>query len=799
MSVHSQYDDETPKTRPSSATTRSLEAATIRSLERRSQFLALGLAVVTLLLVVLGAVGLLLYSQEQKARKAEASRRAAELEHDVSVALNDAKVQFDQGKSVSDQPDKWRPLLVAASESAKRAEGLLKAGDAKEEQKQKAQALRAELDQAQKSLELLAKLDDIRLRDSDLPGSYARAFKDFGADVRILDPALSAKKLQLLSNRDAVLDRILDWADATTDAGERRHLYDTVKGAAPDPSDLKDIAKAKDDQDKAALMKIATERDLPAFPPRTLCRLAVGLQQMGAEAEAEKVLRKGQQRNPQDFWIALTLGSLLQQRDTPKDRDDALRFLTAAAALKPPSVILYNRLGLALRAVGDLDGAIDAYLKALDCDRDNVPVLNNLGFAYLRKGDVDDAVQRYEEAIRIDPKRAESHINMGDALRTKGDLAGAALAFRKALEINDKLATAHTDLGLVYAAQGEIDLAIAEHEKALVLEPKSVKAHNNLGDAQLKKGDVEEALQTFQKALEIDQRFPQTHLNIGTALLIHGDVEGAIHSYQRAVELDPSDSVAQVWLGWAYWVKGDSANAARTFRTALDLNPKAALAYIYLGNALVEKGQLAEAVNLLKDGITKVDPKDPLLPEVKRNQADYQAWFTTLDARLQPILNGEDRPTGSEEQISLARMCQHYKHLYVNAAVFYGNAFDKRPELADVRTHNRLEAACAAVLAGTAQGEDNASLSDRARLGWRERARGWLEEDLAQWAKIASSGKWADRQFVRAGLLAMKQERDLSAVRNKDALQKLTESERALWQKFWEDVDALLNQLKQKK
>ena len=41
--------------------------------------------------------------------------------------------------------------------------------------------------------------------------------------------------------------------------------------------------------------------------------------------------------------------------------------------------------------------------------------------------------------------------------------------------------------------------------------------------------------------------------------------------------------------------------------------------------------------------------------------------------------------------------------------------------------------------------------------------------------------------------------RNLAAVRNKEALQKLPEAERDEWQKFWEDVDGALNQLKQKK
>jgi len=171
-----------------------------------------------------------------------------------------------------------------------------------------------------------------------------------------------------------------------------------------------------------------------------------------------------------------------------------------------------------------------------------------------------------------------------------------------------------------------------------------------------------------------------------------------------------------------------------------------------------------------------------------------------LDARLRPVLIGEERVTGPDEQVSLARMCLHYKHMYATAAVFYGDAFAVRPELAnDLALENRFDAARAAVLAGTGQGEDNSPLSNLDRQTWRERARNWLKENLADLAKLAASDKVAARQAARYALLRWKQERDLRAVRNKEALEKLAEGERVVWQKFWDEVDAVLQQTRQKK
>jgi hypothetical protein len=172
---------------------------------------------------------------------------------------------------------------------------------------------------------------------------------------------------------------------------------------------------------------------------------------------------------------------------------------------------------------------------------------------------------------------------------------------------------------------------------------------------------------------------------------------------------------------------------------------------------------------------------------------EYVSWVK-LDERLRPILIGEERINGPEEQVALGRMCLFYKHMYVNAGVFFAEAFGARPELANdlLRNTNRFDAACAAALAGTGQGEDVAALQERDKQVWRERARHWLEEDLAQWGKLAASDKVGDRALARAAMFRWKQERHLAGIRNKDALQSLPEGERPVFQKLWDDVDAVL-------
>ncbi len=827
MSEPSEYSDATAQRVQSSQPAESPEAATIRSLERRSLWLGIGLGA-ALFLLVLGVVSaLLLYSEERKDRRAEAARRNAEVEHEAAVSLGEAHDLFEQqARPVADRPEQWQPALNKADDALKRAENVLKVGDAKDELKQKVQALRADVDLAKKGQDLANQLDAVRLRRPDASvgpqqakeaaDTYAAVFKEHGIDARVLDVPLSVKKIQVLQNHGVILDGLLDWADVTPSETERAKLFEVVSTAEADQL-LKDVVRGVVKHDRPGLTEmakaeIARSFDPPPRPAWAYRRLADGLVAVGATDEAVAVLRKSQAGYPQDFWLNYTLGVLLRQDQGVKGRTDALRFLTAAAALRGPSAQLYNHLGLALRATGEVGEAINAFEIARRQDGQNVAVLNNLGTARLQIGEVDSALDLFTIAESLDPKRMETKINKGSALQTKNELDLAIRTFNEALAIDPNSAIALTYLGLTLEAKGDLDGAVEAHLKALKIDPKSIPAHNNLGNAQLAKGDVDDALHTFEEALKINPRYAPSYLNLGEALRYKGDLDGAMRAFQSAIDLTPRDAGPHEHLGFVLSLRGDLDGAIREYRTAVELNPRSTAAYLGLTRALVEKrrlgdepGHLLEAIAILADGLKHIETKNNA--RVKQQYEEYKSWERILDEakkgendHLTPVLTEKERLNSAEEMLVYARLCLFYKHLYNNATKFYADAFGIRPELAnDLRLGHRFDAACAAALAGNGEGKDVASFTAIDRQTRREQARRWLAEDLALWTKLAASDKPMDRAQTRAALLRWKQERHLAGVRDKDALAKLSENERAVWQKLWDDVDALMSQLRQKK
>ena len=65
------------------------------------------------------------------------------------------------------------------------------------------------------------------------------------------------------------------------------------------------------------------------------------------------MLRRAQQKYPADFWVNYHLGMALQTLTPPK-LEEAVRFLTAALALRPESVGVHLNLGNALARQGQV-------------------------------------------------------------------------------------------------------------------------------------------------------------------------------------------------------------------------------------------------------------------------------------------------------------------------------------------------------------------------------------------------------------------------------------------------------------
>ena len=172
---------------------------------------------------------------------------------------------------------------------------------------------------------------------------------------------------------------------------------------------------------------------------------------------------------------------------------------------------LYNNLGTALRAAGQVKAAAAHYRRGLDLDPGVAALHANLGNALLADGDPANAIASYETAQRLGPLSAEclrnlagAHYAVGRACAECGDNRGAIEALRRCLELDGHHVDALNRLGVVLARVGLLDLAIPIFETAIAVAPRDARAQGALGNALQARGETARALECFRRACELE-------------------------------------------------------------------------------------------------------------------------------------------------------------------------------------------------------------------------------------------------------------------------------------------------------
>jgi tetratricopeptide (TPR) repeat protein len=485
-------------------------------------------------------------------------------DRDTRAALTAAEVAKALDDSVHWQGQGRVPEALAA---ARRALAALAAGGGDEALRRRVQARVGDLD-------LLHQLEEARLEmPTDQSGHYDLAFADrrygevfdaFGLEVAAW-PAAAAGQQIAGSSVAAELAAFLDhWAELcrrlTPRAEARcRHLLAVARAADADGwrGQLRDALAGDDGR---ALLRLASSDEATRLLPWTWDAVGFALLRAGTPGPAEALLRKAQQRHPDDFWINHSLGLLLlESEEVPGEASraqESVSFFRVCVALRPQSPDAHGNLGIALAHKGRPDEAIAEYQEVLRLNKDYAVAHLNLGAALYFKGRLDEAIAEYQEALRLNKDYAPAHSNLGNALRDKGRLDEAIAECKEAIRLNKDCALAHSNLGLALADKGRLDEAIAEYKEALRLNKDYAPAHNNLGNALRNKGQLDEAIAEYRQALRLQPRFAFAHYNLGIALQDKGQLDEAIAEFKEALRIKKDFAEAHNNLGNALQMKG---------------------------------------------------------------------------------------------------------------------------------------------------------------------------------------------------------------------------------------------------
>jgi tetratricopeptide (TPR) repeat protein len=399
--------------------------------------------------------------------------RLAATEREVKRALDEAATLQRQAK--------WPEAL----EAAKRAEGLLPGGGSDE--------LRQHVRELRKDLEMVLRLEEIRFPDVvggaegrfdevAADAKYAKAFQEYGIDVGSLEPAEAGARVRARTIRCELAVALDHWVKIrTTMPGGGRKANDLLRkrllevARAADPDGWRNrLRDALEHGRTEALTELAASAKVSDLPPQSLSLLGWALDFAGACEQAAAVLRRAQQKYPDDFWINFQLAWSLDHGPRAPS-DEVIRFYTVARALRPRNFPVHMFLADKLRARGKVDEAIAVYRRAVELKPDDAAAHVLIASALRGQNKPDEAIAMYrrglalwEKALGPDhPATLTTMNNLALAYEDAGELGKALPLFEQTLEkVRAKLGpdqprTLHTmhHLALAYQAAGQFDRA----------------------------------------------------------------------------------------------------------------------------------------------------------------------------------------------------------------------------------------------------------------------------------------------------------------------------------------------------
>jgi tetratricopeptide (TPR) repeat protein len=173
---------------------------------------------------------------------------------------------------------------------------------------------------------------------------------------------------------------------------------------------------------------------------------------------------------------------------------------------KEPDLHLF--LGISELRLRNPDGAAMAIKRAIELDPEHIEARTLLGWFELEiRGNVDGAIQQYLKVVELKPDSPQAHVNLGVAYKNKGDLERALGSYNRALVLRSDYVEALSNRGWVFIEQEKWPEARRDFERALKITPADHGALQGLAQVLEKTRDYAGAQQVLTRLNEQSPNF----------------------------------------------------------------------------------------------------------------------------------------------------------------------------------------------------------------------------------------------------------------------------------------------------
>ena len=214
---------------------------------------------------------------------------------------------------------------------------------------------------------------------------------------------------------------------------------------------------------------------------------------------------------------------------------------TAGAKLPDPKdrIQIYELVSSAIEDSqhGRYDSSIEKLNKALETDKESIPMRYLLGINYFRKQAYPEAIAQFERVVELSPDYTLAVFQLGMSHAMAHNLDQAVLYLKRALELDPTNFAAAFNLGAAYLQQQKVPEALAAFRQSVAINPAYAPGHKALGRVLLYQGNTDEALKSLQEAARLEPRDPSTHMELSKAYEMKGLTQQAQEEMEKARQL----------------------------------------------------------------------------------------------------------------------------------------------------------------------------------------------------------------------------------------------------------------------
>jgi tetratricopeptide (TPR) repeat protein len=221
---------------------------------------------------------------------------------------------------------------------------------------------------------------------------------------------------------------------------------------------------------------------------------------------------------------------------------DAVPALAKLVEARPDDVELVSLYGEVLLAKGSADQAVPVLENAIGLAPEQPRLHFQLAAARLAIGELDGALEAFGEEIAVNEDtevRRMAHLNRFILHRNKKQWAEAAVDLEAAIAIKEESPQVYADLSDLYLQAREPDKAMDALRRGEERGFKSAALYFNIGAWLYNEKKYAEAMAAFEKTIEISPEMATAHRGIASSLVQLDRTSDAVPHYRRYLELRP--------------------------------------------------------------------------------------------------------------------------------------------------------------------------------------------------------------------------------------------------------------------